>query len=1003
MNKQLYRGVRFAVWSVSMAIGVKASGIFPETQVGLGGVVRYGHVRFANALYMAPEWQTNYMSGWNWHTVYAPQLNPEGYPNYLVGVNNPLVAMPLFDAPVVERTNLCVGRFALTWEGEADIRLGAGATLVSGTVSGIVLNGRRDYVINDGSGDKMMVRVWGINTNNPPRNIRLWLPDPADRMNRSLAPGAGQPPRIFHPAFLDVLRPFTLLRFMDWLETNNSRQRHWQDRRRPNHCFMTGNIVTNMQPGVSYEMCVALCNELGADMWLCVPHLATDEYVTNLARLIRFGSDGYMPYTTNVAHPVYPPLASNLRAYVEYSNEVWNPQFLAFHYAYAQGGAMGKNVAQYAGYRSAQIWKIFNAIWGPDHTQRIVRVGAGREGDPYYNTDFLNETIANGAKAHTLSLAPYFGNDIEDWVYAQGPGFFTNRSDANMQRAHDELQRRLLTGLPGTSTVGDSTGGGIQQSSRDVARRFGVPLVNYEGGVSIYTDDIDTPWNQPAGALLTEFMCDFNRHPRMAESYRINMNLCKAKGLVTHAMFVDISTFGKYGQWGHKEHTLQSTNQYAYGHAVKYKFMLDWLAEQARIRSIDAPVGAVPYFTNSVLLSPMRIGRRYGVELVTAGGDGARAASLIKALLPQGMTGSVTGVQHDRIRVEGTPAGEINGGWAYVFARVLDADGDPAWGRFEAAVVGGPGTIVESDFTGPNPALRRPWTNTYFLAPGFVCGGWNNGAGVTGYAGTNFYVFSMGMPPTESTLEYALANNQYVTLTVTPPLNTTMDLRGASVRFTIGRIGYHAARRYALFCSIAGFGSTNAALFISARSESLSPVVYDVTLPHSAAYQSVTTPVEFRIYGFSGQYGGEGHKTSLMSFKLRAQYVTFNQQPIAVPIATSTMINTPVTVVVTNDCYDWDGDALSIDRITQPAHGTATFTTTSIVYTPPAGYLGTVAVGYVIKDGRGATDASEVQITVIPEPGMGIGMCLAAVWRIAGARRRAVARVSRDTQKQRCP
>jgi len=958
---------------------------FPEIQVGLGGIARHGHARFANAMHMAPEWQTNYISGWNWHTVYAPQLNAEGYPNYLIGVNNPLVAMPLYDAPTVEKTNMCVGRFSLMWEGEADIRLGTGATLVSGTTSGVELNGRREYHINDGSGSKMMVRVWGMNTNNPPRNIRLWLPDPADRQNRSMAPEAGAPPRIFHPDYLNVLRPFRLLRFMDWLQTNNSRQRNWHDRRVPNHCFMLGNIVTNMQPGVCYEFCAALCSEVGADAWICIPHLATDEYVTNVARLMLYGSDGVMPYVTNVANPVYPPLATNRRVYVEWSNEVWNPLFAAYNHANTQGGLIGKNVAQYSAYRAGQIWKIFEGIWGPQQTQRIVRVGAARAGDATYCRQFMIETITNGVKAHLMSIAPYFGNNVEDWVYARGHGFYTNSSDANLQLTHDELQRRILSGVAGTSTVGDDTGGGIGQSIRNAALEFGVPLVNYEGGPSIYTDDIDTPSNQPTGSWLTAFMCDVNRHPRMAETYRINLNLCKAKGLVTHAVFVDISSFGKFGQWGHKEYTMQPTNLYAFGQAVKYKFILDWMAEQAAIRSIDAPLGAVPQFVTDMLLPPMQIGRPYHTDIVAAGGNGARAVSVIGALLPQGAAIAPVSGDADRLRISGTPAAEINGGMAHVFARVVDADGDPAWGRFTAAVAGGPATIAETDFTGPNPALRRPWTNVYFLAPGFSYGGWNNGAGVTGYAGTNLYVFSMSMPATESTLEYALANNHYVTLTITPPLNVTMDLRGASVQFTIGRIGYHCARRYALFSSVQGFAS-NAVVYMTPRFTDLTPVSFECVVPEDAAYQGITAPVEFRIYGFSGQYGGASHKTSLMSYKLRAKYVTFNQQPIAVAISTQTQINVTLTCNVSSQCYDWDGDALSVTGITQPAQGTATHTASSITYTPPAGYAGTATVAYVISDGRGASDAGALEIVMVPEPALFTSVCV-LLWRLGRARR----------------
>jgi hypothetical protein len=67
-----------------------------------------------------------------------------------------------------------------------------------------------------------------------------------------------------------------------------------------------------------------LANETGKDAWINIPAKATDAYVTNVANLFKYGSDGINPYTSVQAHPVYPPLNPNLKIYVEYSNEVWN-------------------------------------------------------------------------------------------------------------------------------------------------------------------------------------------------------------------------------------------------------------------------------------------------------------------------------------------------------------------------------------------------------------------------------------------------------------------------------------------------------------------------------------------------------------------------------------------------------------------------------------------------------------------------------------------------------
>jgi len=87
------------------------------------------------------------------------------------------------------------------------------------------------------------------------------------------------------------------------------------------------------------------------------------------------------------------------------------------------------------------------------------------------------------------------------------------------------------------------------------------------------------------------------------------------------------------------------------------------------------------------------------------------------------------------------------------------------------------------------------------------------------------------------------------------------------VQFAIGRIDFHAPRRYALLTSIAGF-SESAAVYSTPRFNTRLPETFTCTLPATDAYRDVAAPVEFRIYPFAGQH--TVHKTSLSAFKFAA-------------------------------------------------------------------------------------------------------------------------------------
>jgi hypothetical protein len=91
-----------------------------------------------------------------------------------------------------------------------------------------------------------------------------------------------------------------------------------------------------------------------------------------------------------------------------------------------------------------------------------------------------------------------------------------------------------------------------------------------------------------------------------------------------------------------------------------------------------------------------------------------------------------------------------------------------------------------------------------------------------------------------------------------------------------------------------------------------------------------------------------------------------NDPPVAVDDTAVTAEDTAKTISVRTNDSDPELDSLTVTGVTQPAHGTATFTTVSVTYTPAANYNGADAFTYTISDGKGGTASATVSITVTP-------------------------------------
>ncbi len=845
---------------------------------------------FANALYQGGEWFSFTGSEFGTPVDFNTAQFENGYPKFLQPgqkLRAPLFGLniqnPFRPAGWPARDTLAKGRIVVTWKGSADIRLVNGTFVASGSsgaATGTLTDGRRVYSCAGPNESTQSLEVHAIAT--PLTEIHVWL---ARNQTESLE---GQ---LFHPLLLERIADadWAFIRFMDWGATNASPQQDWSDRRLPSHVFMNGVISKrapsagsegNRETGVAYEQMVALCNRTGRNLWINVPHLATDDFITRLAKLIRFGSDGLNPYDAPQANPVFAPLRADLFVFVEFSNEIWSSGF-AFpqgNWAEEQAAARGLTKPQFTARRFCDTWRIFQQVFGG--TTRLVRVAAIFTALDAYSRPFLQEigaygpTLTPAVRPDVMAVTTYFGNGIQDFVrdqhFTDGKLFddpYWSSSLFATQRAiaFDEWKRRILAGDSASGSGPDATGigGGFSASLRTLPNEtlgFSLPIIAYEGGPSLFTDDIDRNATNDAGVPtddgVTTFVEAMNRDARIADVYRIHLEIAKSKGLRTHTPYTDTSTWSRFGQWGHLETLDQPPAA-----APKYALMLEHFARFATLRSIDTPLGAVPQFTTDEILPPGIAGQAYAANVETNGGDGARTVTLVGAFLDPGLSASVSG---GTLHIAGTPSTSRKG---YLLARVHDADGDPAWRIFTLETFGGPGTLVQSDFRGASPALHLPWTETFVRSPTILWSGWTLGRGASAQAGDDAITFSVSAPAAANeTLAQAIADEEYLKVTLTSVAGP-LDLRGAEVRFSTRRIGFHAPLGYALFANLTGFSESDVLYKSnSVAKDDIGEIEHRFTFPTTATFAAVTAPLELHIYAFGAQF--DGHATSLTAFKL---------------------------------------------------------------------------------------------------------------------------------------
>lgn len=355
------------------------------------------------------------------------------------------------------------GEYVVTYEGEGTLAYSPNVRVVSRAPG-------REVVVPDSNGGFFGLFITSTgsaaNPNNYLRNISVRLP------------GDFVPGTVFYPPFIESIRKYKAIRFLNWITGQTARWSHatWEERPRLDDARWSDR-------GAPIEMIVALCNLLNVDCWFVVNHLANDDYVRRMAELLR---DSLNP---------------GLKVYVEWSDEVWNANYPVATYSREQGLALGLSTdpnqaaIRFQARRSKQVFQIFSSVLP---RERLTRVLSGQAGNPWVLTTAISfEDTRQYTDA--LSIAPYFM--VRPPNLGQVAGMTSDQLFAYLQNTALPEARQMTTW------------------HLDLARQQSLPLIAYEGGQHLVTAG---PY--AGNAAMEQLFDDVNRDARMGPLYTAYLN-----------------------------------------------------------------------------------------------------------------------------------------------------------------------------------------------------------------------------------------------------------------------------------------------------------------------------------------------------------------------------------------------------------------------------------------------------------------------------------------------
>ncbi|MGY6276083.1 PA14 domain-containing protein [Methylomonas sp. MgM2] len=268
-------------------------------------------------------------------------------------------------------------------------------------------------------------------------------------------------------------------------------------------------------------------------------------------------------------------LNPNLKCYIEYSNETWNYGYPGYHYSEAKARQLSLTgtiipADAWHSYRAIEIFRIFNKVFGePDIRENGKQSRLVRV--------LTSQTAwfdrAKSVMDWSMPNNAWPTNGLPAYKYADAWAvttyFYLDKDQSLQDLGIEDLMSAQIDNI--NTLFGDSKNPGLIRQLLTEAKARGMQLVAYEGGTHVLA-----PQTSPD---LIAKVAQVNKDPRMKDVYTVMLNhwnaLYKesgpdAVGVLNH--YSDIGRYGKYGYWG----LLQSVYQDA-ATVPRYQAITDFI------------------------------------------------------------------------------------------------------------------------------------------------------------------------------------------------------------------------------------------------------------------------------------------------------------------------------------------------------------------------------------------------------------------------------------------